>query len=85
MSDGRVRPVWPSTRGGGLWNKRYQKRYEKLKIWWLCLDYRVPVPVPQHVRVPDPVPVPVPNPDPAPRPFWTETDDEGFDAGAIAG
>ena len=85
MSDGRVRPVWPSTRGGGLWNKRYQKRYEKLKIWFP--GRRIPRPVlrdasvqmwPIPVMVPQHVPVPVPNP--VPVPLWTESEDESAEA-----
>ena len=78
--DDRVRPDWPSTRGGGLWNKRYQKRYEKLKIWFP--GRRIPRPVlrdasvqmwPIPVMVPQHVPVPVPNP--VPEPSEDESED----------
>ena len=66
-------PHWPSTRGGGLWNKRYQKRYEKLKIWFP--GRRIPRPVLRDASVQMwPIPVMVP------QPFWTESEDESAEA-----
>ena len=80
----RVRAVLPDKGYRGLWNSRYRKRYDRLKRWW----ERPPPPrvVMQDAQVQMwPLPIMTPRHDPAPVPFWTESEDEGIAAGAIAG
>ena len=80
----RVRPVLLDKGHRGLGNSRYRKRYNRLKRWWER-------PPPPRVVMRDaqvqmwPLPIMTPRHDPAPVPFWTESEDEGIAAGAIAG
>ena len=80
----RVRPVLLDKGHRGLGNSRYRKRYIRLKRWWER-------PPPPRVVMRDaqvqmwPLPIMIPRHDLAPVPFWTESEDEGIAAGAIAG
>ena len=82
---GRNRPVLLDKGHRGLGNGPYRKRYLRLKRWWERPPPPRVVMRDAQVQTDDIRLYGDRGYDPAPRPFLTETDEEGFDAGAIAG